>query len=141
MYHVGEEIYAIDVEDFQGNICLSGSTALCCPADVGEGILSGCVRSGESRDQFVFDDTEPSMTGCSSDASSSCPSNAPTFVASGILDQSQNLCGNQQSSGFCCPKPLPFTNCEWHGTPPLCTDDNVCGIGQVQIRTYFQRMP
>ncbi|KAF8908652.1 hypothetical protein CPB84DRAFT_1843537 [Gymnopilus junonius] len=39
--------------------------------------------------------------------------------------------------GMCCTNPLPYGNCEWKGTPPLC-DDNACDVGQITILSDFQ---
>ncbi|KAJ7864427.1 hypothetical protein B0H14DRAFT_3443479 [Mycena olivaceomarginata] len=112
--------------------CESGGTqAFCCSADFKES------------DYCTYYD-------CQDADSASCQQNPPqtlfTTVIKGELDldtidfcQDVNkncppTCKKGQVKPFCCVTGVPFTNCKWYGSPPLC-HDNACPTGQILLTT------
>ncbi|KDR74915.1 hypothetical protein GALMADRAFT_141231 [Galerina marginata CBS 339.88] len=110
-----EEAEVLVAKDIIGEtvnqLCIGGMTALCCTTDLPA--PADCV-----------------YTDCSATPDTSCPSDSSTFITS--VSTARKVCAAGTASGFCCTNPLPFGNCQWKGTPPLC-DDAVCDVGQITI--------
>ncbi|KAJ7131799.1 hypothetical protein C8R43DRAFT_895506, partial [Mycena crocata] len=47
-------------------------------------------------------------------------------------------CKKDQVKPFCCVTGVPFTNCKWYGSPPLCKNHNACPLGQILLTTDIQ---
>ncbi|KAF5312214.1 hypothetical protein D9619_003681 [Psilocybe cf. subviscida] len=104
---IGKDI----IGDTTNQVCFGGMTAICCTADLPA--PADCI-----------------FTECSTTPDTTCPSGFSHFQTS--LSTARGVCASGKSQGFCCTNPLPYANCEWKGTPPLC-DDASCGIGQLTI--------
>ncbi|KAF9480725.1 hypothetical protein BDN70DRAFT_992516 [Pholiota conissans] len=128
-----EAVLATDPVGDGNFTCLLGEQALCCETNL------------------ELPNLECQFFGCTSDAPS-CPSAKPVLVTVGTRGQyaGQNVtcapppgvaeilcpptCPVGQVKPFCCSDPIPYENCKWVGTPPLCLD-SACEVGQVQVLT------
>ncbi|KAJ7826386.1 hypothetical protein B0H14DRAFT_2817404 [Mycena olivaceomarginata] len=108
---LGETLIAQDVlGNTTSDVCISGNTALCCNTDVP--VPSGCT-----------------LTACNANPSVLCPSSSG-FVTS--VSPPGRICPVGTAQALCCPSPFNYSNCAWHGNPPLC-DDATCGLGQIAL--------
>ncbi|KAF8961088.1 hypothetical protein BDZ97DRAFT_2077079 [Flammula alnicola] len=131
----GEAVLATDPAG-DGTQCLLGEQALCCQTNF-EQLNLNCL--------FFECTNSPS---CPSGANS--PSNFITIGTRGqgssqitdcfadneadLEQQCPQTCPLGEVKPYCCSVPLPYENCKWVGTPPLCFD-NACEAGQVQLLT------
>ncbi|KAF7354409.1 hypothetical protein MVEN_01129900 [Mycena venus] len=124
--HAGEQLLTTET-------CASGGAqAFCCTADF------------KLSDYCTLED-------CQDPGSASCPSGETlwTTIRKGELDFDQvdfcqdetkncpPTCSDKQVKPFCCIDGMPFSNCKWYGTPPLC-HDNACPLGQISLTTDIQ---
>ncbi|KAF9480694.1 hypothetical protein BDN70DRAFT_992496 [Pholiota conissans] len=134
--NAGEAVLATDPAG-DGNMCLLGQQALCCKTNL-EQLNFNCLF-------FECTSSAPTCPG---------PNSNPVLItvgtrgqgssqidASCTADNFQDLerlcprtCAVGQVKPFCCSDPIPYQNCKWVGTPPLCLD-NACAVGQVQLLT------
>ncbi|KAJ6608966.1 hypothetical protein B0H10DRAFT_2066126 [Mycena sp. CBHHK59/15] len=111
-----------------------GSQAFCCTSDLK--LSDYCT---------YYDCTDPDSATCQQ----SPPQTLFTTVIKGELDldtidfcqdvkkNCPPTCKKGQVKPFCCVTGVPFNNCQWHGSPPLC-HDNACPLGQVLLTTDIQ---
>ncbi|KAJ7114949.1 hypothetical protein C8R44DRAFT_984268 [Mycena epipterygia] len=111
-----------------------GSESFCCTTDIK--LTDYCT---------YYDCTDPSTASCQQ----SPPQTLFTTVRKGELDldtidfcqdvkkNCPPTCKKGQVKPFCCVTGVPFNNCKWYGTPPLC-HDNGCPLGQILLTTDVQ---
>ncbi|KAJ7064104.1 hypothetical protein C8F01DRAFT_1229630 [Mycena amicta] len=124
--HAGEQVVTTET-------CSSGgASAFCCTADF------------KIQDYCTLED-------CQDPSSASCPSGSQLFttIRKGELDFDQvdfcqdvnkncpPTCSHNDVKPYCCVDGMPFSNCKWYGTPPLC-HDNACPLGQISLTTDIQ---
>ncbi|KAJ7155586.1 hypothetical protein C8R46DRAFT_1196404 [Mycena filopes] len=87
--------------------CTDPDTAAC-PKDFPETLFTTVIKGEFDLDRMDF---------CQ-DVNKNCPS----------------TCTQKAVKPFCCSTGVPFSNCKWQGTPPLC-HDNTCPIGKILLTT------
>ncbi|KAK7039901.1 hypothetical protein R3P38DRAFT_2902374 [Favolaschia claudopus] len=107
-----------------------GSQAFCCSYDLQ--LFNYCTAYG-CGDQCQ---TDPAQTQFTTVKKGEIDMNSADFCQD-VHKNCPPTCKGKETKPFCCVSGVPFSNCKWHGSPPLC-HDNACPLGQLLLTIDIQ---